>query len=196
MSCSFRGGRRACRPSPTCSSTSWQFRRTASSRCTSTRPEPGYPFRDRDNRRIGDPKTTTAVGGMLCALAESQLTNFTLFTNRLGLRSTAKYLGELEIDGRLLDQKLYFRDLDLDGKGARDQRATIRYYAPMRLGYRQLPLERWIATPLYRLRLRPALHSTHLRLPIEITLERAGNGVIDEDLPDALIKSESMKEEF
>uniref|UniRef100_UPI0013CF725F virulence factor SrfB n=1 Tax=Acinetobacter baumannii TaxID=470 RepID=UPI0013CF725F len=39
-----------------------------------------YPFRDRDNRRIGDPKTTTAVGGMLCALAEGQLTNFTLYT--------------------------------------------------------------------------------------------------------------------
>jgi hypothetical protein len=155
-----------------------------------------YPFRDRDNRRIGDPKTTTAVGGMLCALAESQLTNFTLFTNRLGLRSTAKYLGELEIDGRLLDQKLYFRNIDLDRRGAQDQRATIKYYAPMRLGYRQLPLERWIATPLYRLRMRAGLDAAQLRLPIEITLERAGDGVVEEDLPDALIKSESMKEEF
>jgi hypothetical protein len=156
-----------------------------------------YPFRDRDNRRIGDPKTTTAVGGMLCALAESQLTNFTLLTNRLGLRSTAKYLGELDIMGRLPNERIYFSELDLDNKDrAREQRASFEYYAPMRLGYRQLPIERWIATPLYRLRMRSGLETTHLRLPVEITVEREANGsAIDED-SEALIKSESMKEEF
>jgi len=156
-----------------------------------------YPFRDRDNRRIGDPKTTTAVGGMLCALAESQLTNFTLLTNRLGLRSTAKYLGELDMMGRLLNEKIYFSELDLDKKDrAREQRASFKYYAPMRLGYRQLPIERWIATPLYRLRMRSGPETAHLRLPVEITVERETNGFAIEEDSDSLIKSESMKEEF
>jgi hypothetical protein len=156
-----------------------------------------YPFRDRDNRHIGDPKTTTAVGGMLCALAESQLTNFTLMTGRLGLRSTAKYLGELDMMGRLLDGKVYFSELDLDNRDLRrEQRASFKYYAPMRLGYRQLPVERWIATPLYRLRVRTGLESSQPRLPIEITIEREIDGTTTNELPEELIKSESMKEEF
>jgi hypothetical protein len=155
-----------------------------------------YPFRHQDNRRVGDPKTTTAVGGMLCALAESQLTNFTLFTNRLGLRSTAKFIGEMELSGKLLESKLSFRHNDLDSRATTGDRAVIRYYAPMRLGYRQLPVERWIATPLYRLRLRTGLDTSQLRLPLEITLERSDGSVVDEDAPDALIRSESLKEEF
>ena len=156
-----------------------------------------YPFRARDNRRIGDPKTTTAVGGMLCALAEGQLTNFTLYTSQLGLRSTARYIGELEISGQLLDNKVCFRDVDLDKQASgRDQVATITYYAPMRLGYRQLPLDRWIATPLYRLRMKPGLDASQFRGPFQITLERASGVFVDEDTPDALILSESTKEEF
>jgi hypothetical protein len=156
-----------------------------------------YPFRAADNRRIGDPKTTTAVGGMLCALAENQLTNFTLYTSRLGLRSTARFIGELELDGRLLDNKLYFSDVDLDQASAdKDQSAQITYYAPMRLGYRQLPLERWTASPLYRLRLKAGVDASGLRAPYQIRIERAGEQDIDEDAPDALLRSESAREEF
>lgn len=156
-----------------------------------------FPFRSSDNRRIGDPKTTTAVGGMLCALAESQITNFTIFTARLGLRSTAKYIGEMERDGRLLNSKLYFRDIDLDQRrGSAGQRATFAYYAPMWLGYRQLPLERWIASPLYRLRMRPGLDVARVSRPIEIVLERNGDDQRDAEIPDAVLRAESMKEEF
>jgi hypothetical protein len=156
-----------------------------------------YPFRSRDNRRIGDPKTTTAVGGMLCALAESQVTNFTMFTSRLGLRSTAKFIGEIETDGRLLADKVYFSNVDLDAKRqGNEMRHTFKYYAPIRLGYRQLPIERWIASPLYRLRLRAGLDTAQIKAPISVTMERASEGVVDEDAPEALIQSESMKEDF
>jgi hypothetical protein len=156
-----------------------------------------YPFRSRDNRRISDPKTTTAVGGMLCALAESQVTNFTMFTSRLGLRSTAKFIGEIETDGRLHEDKVYFKNVDLDAKRqSNDQRHTFKYYAPIRLGYRQLPIERWIASPLYRLRLRAGLDTAQIKAPIAVTIERASEGVVDEDAPEALIQSESMKEDF
>jgi hypothetical protein len=155
-----------------------------------------YPFRDRDNRRIGDPKTTTVVGAMLCAMAESQLPNFALQTKRMGLRSTAKYIGKLDGNNRIQEDSLYFKNVDLDAKAPADQRAIIRYRAPMRIGYRQLPLERWTATPLYRLRLRAGMDNAQITTPIEITLERSGDHATDEDTPDALIKAESMKEEF
>lgn len=156
-----------------------------------------YPFRSRDNRRIGDPKTTTVVGGMLCVLAESQLPNFTIFTDRLGLRSTAKFIGKMENDGRLLDDNIFFNNVDLDAAGQKqDQRPTFRYYTQMRLGYRQLPLERWIASPLYRLRMRPGLDTAQIKRPLTLTLERASDDFVDEDDADALIKSESMKEDF
>jgi hypothetical protein len=156
-----------------------------------------YPFRAADNRRIGDPKTTTAVGGMLCALAENQLTNFTLYTGRLGLRSTARYIGELELDGRLMNSKVYFSEVDFDSPtAAKDQTAEITYYAPMRLGYRQLPLERWIANPLYRLRLRAGADVNSAQGPFKVRIDRLGDQAIDEDSPDALLRSESAKEEF
>ncbi len=36
-----------------------------------------FPYRDRITNRIGDPKSTAAVGGMLCTLAESRIADFT-----------------------------------------------------------------------------------------------------------------------
>ena len=156
-----------------------------------------YPFRSRDNRRISDPKTATAVGGMLCALAESQVTNFTMFTSRLGLRSTAKFIGEIERDGRLLLENVYFNNVDLDTeRRSNEMRHTFKYYAPIRLGYRQLPLERWITSPLYSLRLRAGPETAQIKMPISVTMERASDGVVDEDAPEALIQSELMKEDF
>ena len=120
-----------------------------------------------------------------------------MFTNRRGLRSTAKYIGELESDGRLADTRVAFRDVDLDRKrSSSDEVATLRYYAPMRLGYRQLAVERWIATPLYRLRLRPGVDLRTLRLPIDVTLERSPEVVADDEGPDALLLSEAIKEDF
>jgi hypothetical protein len=59
-----------------------------------------------------------------------------------------------------------------------------------------LPLERWIASPLYRLRLRAGLDAAQIKAPIDVTMERASDGMVNEDTPDALIQSESMKEDF
>ena len=133
---------------------------------------------------------------MLCALAESQLDNFALETGRMGLRSTAKFIGALDGNNRIPEEKIIFRDLDLDAKPTQDNTATIRYFAPMRLGYRQLPLERWTATPLYRLRVRSGLDTAQFRSPIEVTITRLMDQAVDEDAPDALIRTESMKELF
>jgi len=151
-----------------------------------------YPFRDRDNRRIGDPKTTTVVGGMLCALAEGELPNFHLFTKRLALRSTAHFVGELESSGKLTNAKLCFKRIDLATR-AGNQEARIQLYGQTKLGFRQLPIERWIATQLYSLRIQAGSDSDRLVRPFEVVIERAAENPED-DAPEALIRSEAMKE--
>ncbi|MGH6921803.1 MAG: virulence factor SrfB [Geminicoccaceae bacterium] len=144
-----------------------------------------YPFRARDNLRISDPKTTAAVGCMLCSLADPEradggrLENFTLFTNRLRMRSTARFIGEMERTGQITDDKLLFADVDLDAKGRQPQQARIRMFAPLRIGFRQLPYERWTATPLYWLDFTAS--GGRLSKPLTVTIERADVEEVEED---------------
>ena len=114
----------------------------------------------------------------------------------MGLRSTAKFIGALDGNNHIPNEKVVFKDVDLDAKATDDQSATIKYRAPIRLGYRQLPLERWTATPLYRLRLKPGLDNRQIATPIEVRIERTQDNPPDDDDPNALIRAESMKEEF
>jgi hypothetical protein len=83
-------------------------------------------------------------------LVEGQVFNFTVKTQNFNMRSTARFIGPLEGDGKLKSDKVMFGWQD-DPKTAIKEEASIDYYAPLRLGYRQLSVERWIATPLYRL---------------------------------------------
>ena len=133
-----------------------------------------YPFRDA-NARIDDPKTTAAVGGMLCALSEGQIENFLLRTSLLRMRSTARFIGEMEISGQILNDRVLFSDIDLeDGKASvGGEMATVNFYAPMFIGFRQLPVERWPATPLYHLEFANPQSAARMSLPLRVTLERA-----------------------
>lgn len=143
-----------------------------------------YPFRDAYGR-IDDPKTTVVVGAMLANLAESQIEGFSVLTSRLDIRSTARFIGEMEMD-QIPNRNLLFSDVDLDRKGNQDQGATLRFYAPISIGFRQLPLERWPATPLYYLDFRDAESANRMRRPLTTTLERAN--------PDS--EDETAKEDF
>jgi hypothetical protein len=147
-----------------------------------------YPFRD-TNGRIDDPKTTAAVGGMLCALAEGQIEGFLLRTSLLGMRSTARYVGEMEISGQIKDDRLLFSDIDLDDKASRggEPSAKMRFWTPTFIGFRQLPVERWPATPLYFLDFANPQSAARMALPLEITLVRP-------DLDDEV--AEEKKEDF
>ncbi len=144
-----------------------------------------YPFRSRDNVHISDPKTTAAVGCMLCALADperpdgSRIGNFTLMTRRLQMRSTARFIGEMSRNGQIWNDKLLFADLDLDAAGQGGQRADIQMFAPMRIGFRQLPYERWTATPLYLLDFTPG--GGRRSKPFTVTVERADVDDVDEE---------------
>ena len=151
-----------------------------------------YPFKTRDNVRIADPKTATVVGGMLCALAQRQIVNLTIDTDRLTLRSTATHIGTMETSGKILPGNVLFTTV---GTPLQEDEAKLDYFAPMWIGTRQLPFARWTATPLYKLSLGPS--ATRPKLPISVVLQR---GAPDEDVgfeeADKFHEGEARKEEI
>jgi hypothetical protein len=111
-----------------------------------------YPYRDPVTQRIGDPKSTVAVGGMLISLAEERIPNFSVTTDAFRMRSTAKFIGEMGRNGQIENDRIFFRNVDLDQrKSSNASSAQVKMYTPMYIGSRQLPLDRWTTTPLYRL---------------------------------------------
>ncbi len=110
-----------------------------------------YPFRNRE-ARIADPKTTAAVGGMICLLAEGNLHNFNFRSDRLRASSVARYLGKVENSNRLLAQDVYYADIDLENPDyVLPTEGGFEFRGPMALGARQFPQEWWPATLLYTL---------------------------------------------
>lgn len=105
-----------------------------------------YPFN-------GHPKSTAAVGAMLFSLSQSlRLPGFLFQTSGIQAYSTIRYLGVLDEQNRLVDEDIWYRDIDLDDPRARletDKAFAIR--GNVRLGFRQLDNARWPATPLYAL---------------------------------------------
>ena len=157
-----------------------------------------FPFRTGDNQRIADPKTCTSVGGMLCVLAERQIENFTLYTNRLSMRSTARFIGPIEIDGQLKSENVLFNDVDLDAQpGDDNEEAELKYYARMRIGFRQLEVERWTTTPLYRLEFLANDNFSTDSLPFTLSLRRDEFSPDPEITdPDIIMRSQAGREAF
>lgn len=155
-----------------------------------------YPFRDPVTQRIGDPKSTVAVGGMLIALAEARIPNFKVTTRAFRMQSTARYIGEMDSTGQITDARLLFSDLDLDARPqASDLEAVTTMYAPMYLGARQLPLERWTTMPLYRLDF--ATPAAETRAPLRVTFERAEfDEDPDNETSETVLRREAMREAF
>ncbi len=129
-----------------------------------------YPFHS-SLFRIEDPKTTAAVGAMLCHICEGGVQGMIMRSSEIKMRSTARFVGFMEINDQIPDKNLVFSDLDLD----RSQAATSNSVAvtpPRFLGYRQLPLERWITTPLYYMPFTNRQAVRQLKMPLTVTLER------------------------
>jgi len=139
-----------------------------------------YPFRSVGGR-LTDPKTTAAVGAMVCALSEGQLYKFNLRSRELGMKSTARFVGALEQTGRLKPENVLFADLDLEDRKTRLPEATFDFYAPVFLGFRQLGVERWPATPLYRVTFAHPRDASAKALPLKVTLERSTDENVDLD---------------
>ncbi len=169
-----------------------------------------YPFRAVSGR-LTDPKTTAAVGAMVCALSEGQLYKFNLRSRELGMKSTARFVGVLEQTGRLKKENVLFANLELEDRKTRLPEATFDFYAPVFLGFRQLGVERWPATPLYRIIFAHPQDARAKALPLKVTLERSTDENVDldfkvSDVADAngnqqpagvvLLKLQTLKDEY
>ena len=103
-----------------------------------------YPFADALGR-ITDPKTTVVVGAILCALADGHLEGFSFDSGSLRLSSTARYIGEMDINSQLRRPKVWFR-VDVDSREGSEQSRSVAFSGPLSIGYRQLDAERWPTT--------------------------------------------------
>jgi hypothetical protein len=157
-----------------------------------------YPFRDPVTQRIGDPKSTVAVGGMLIALSESRIPNFKVTTEAFQMRSTARFIGEMDRNGQILRERVLFSDIDLDRKGkSGDQTATLKFFSPVHIGARQLDLERWTTTPLFRLDFADINKGAQKRpTPFQVTLEKDDSDDGDGQDTVSNLRRESLREAF
>jgi len=128
-----------------------------------------YPFRDGANR-IDDPKTTVAVGAMLCVQAEGRLQNFSLPASRFRMRSTARIIGRMDNDGQIRESNVLLSDAELDESG--EAGFSLKFYNNLQIGFRQLPIERWTSTALYQLEFSDPDSARGLALPLTVKVRR------------------------
>jgi hypothetical protein len=136
-----------------------------------------YPFRDA-RLRIDDPKTTVAVGAMVCVLGQSQLPGFAFRADTLHAKSTARFIGKIEGTGRLLREDVYYANVDLDDPAPLPPK-PIEFRGPMTIGFRQLDLERWPTTRLYALEYagKRIGDELSLRTPLQVVLARSRQAI-------------------
>ena len=153
-----------------------------------------YPFRDPVTHRIGDPKSTVAVGGMLIALSEARIPNFKIAAGAFKMRSTANFIGEMDQTGQITNERVLFHGVELAGASA--DTAQLRMFSPVYLGSRQLPLARWTTTPLYRVDFANAAAQRNTP-PLVITLQRAEfDADPDDTSPGTVLRREAAREAF
>ncbi|CAK9885075.1 MAG: hypothetical protein XXXJIFNMEKO3_01467 [Candidatus Erwinia impunctatus] len=115
-----------------------------------------YPFNKQGT--IDNPKSTAAVGAMLCLLSlELRLANFWFKAADFESYSTVRYLGVLDSNEMLSEENVWYADIDLDDtQGRLEQQQSFRVRGSVALGFRQLENARWPAAPLYMLTLADA----------------------------------------
>lgn len=94
-----------------------------------------------ESGNITDPKTTVIMGAVLCQLAENCLEGFVFNSNILRFKDTARFIGELNNQGALIKEKVWF---DLSGNSKKTEyEHIVDFSAPISIGYRQLSADRW-----------------------------------------------------
>jgi hypothetical protein len=111
---------------------------------------------------------------MICVLGQSQLQGFSFRSDKLRARSTARYIGSIELAGRLLRQDTYFSNIDLDNPEYQLPEKPFEFRAPVTIGFRQVDLERWPTTRLYHLEYSSKRDGDALsrRTPLFVTFKR------------------------
>ena len=90
---------------------------------------------------------------------------------RLSLISTARFIGEMELNGQIKRPKVWF-EVDVNSREGREQTRTITFGGPIAVGFRQLDVERWTTTRFYLLEFvdENARRDYAPRLPLTVTL--------------------------
>ncbi len=143
-----------------------------------------YPFSDARGR-LTDPITTGVVGAILCTLAEGQLEGFSFDPANLALRSTARFIGEMELNGQIKDPKIWFT-VDVEDRKEREYTKTISFAGPIAVGFRQLDAERWTTTRFYFLEFvnEEARRKYAPFLPFTLSLRLVVSEISDDTPPD------------
>ncbi|MGB5068694.1 MAG: virulence factor SrfB, partial [Albidovulum sp.] len=99
-------------------------------------------------------------------------------------------------NGQIKDERLMFSELDLDAKSkGGEQTATVNMFAPIHIGSRQLPVERWTTTPLFRLDYANAAAQKRPS-PIRVTFEKAEFDDEDSETSEDKLRREALREAF
>jgi hypothetical protein len=144
-----------------------------------------YPFKSPQNT-IGDPKSSVAVGAMLIALSgSSRVPNFYIPTESFVMARTDLFVGRQQDGGQISSEDIYFKpDMDTD-------QHHLEMMTDMFIGSRQLNIERWTATPLYKIFFKDP---TTAKLPYKVELETSqvtadGRGGQGEMRTDAIMET-------
>ncbi|SOD99708.1 virulence factor SrfB [Spirosoma fluviale] len=133
-----------------------------------------YPFSDPHEYTIKDPKTCVSVGAAIALLAElGNLSGFRLDTRLLAARmtSTADYIGLLT-EGQppcVKEEHLLTTPEDPGGLAFWLNNGKNTF-----IGMRQMPTDRWIATPLYKIEFASERAAQLLtpKMPLEVSIRR------------------------
>ncbi len=140
-----------------------------------------YPFAFADSKGcISDPKTTVVVGAILCAVAEGHLENFSLDASKLGLASTARFIGELTA-GQLKNTEIW---LETDPQKRDYKLDPIELAGPIAIGFRQLAVERWPATRFYALAYAPEYEGGNITVKLAFTVSSPREQICNPNNPD------------
>jgi len=109
-----------------------------------------YPFHR--NGRIDDPKSTAAVGAMICLLSKDlRLPNFFFRSAAFKPYSTVRYLGLIDNNNTIKNEDVFYSDIQLDDHDYQLPDKSFEVRGSMRIGFRQIAAQRWPASALYKL---------------------------------------------
>lgn len=136
-----------------------------------------YPFHRQG--KVADPKTTAAVGAMLCVLGRGRLPNFFFRADTLRAYSTVRYIGPMDDNNTIKRANEFYREVDLDDDEYELPDQPFEMRGMMRLGFRQIQAERWAGSPLYTLsfadeRVRERVYSNGEVLRVRLAQDRVG----------------------
>jgi hypothetical protein len=126
-----------------------------------------YPFRDPLSGKIGDPKSTVVVGALLNSVSSQELTNYSFKSEKLLMKTTANFIGEMETSGQIKDDKIIIDNV----ANQNQEEFEFKFFNPIHIGSRQINDELWTTSPLYRLSL-SSPDSNTVPMPLRVVLSR------------------------